>query len=334
VADDQKQVPIPPNEIERLRALRSYEILDSGPEFDFDALTRVASQYFRTPAAVVGLLDSDRIWFKSCLGLDVPQLDRKIAFCAYTVMRPGELLVVEDLQKDPRFQDNPLVIGPPYARFYAGAPIVDSNGYALGSLAIVDTQPRTFDDNEREVLLDLASMVMTALENRRRTLMLTKMALTDHLTGVTNRAQFDRALEAEMAHAKRTGEPFSVLCLDLDGFKDINDRYGHPTGDEVLCEVANRLQQQMRAEDTLSRLGGDEFGMVMRESTQLSAKSLAQRIIQTMTTPITLTNGEEVTIGISIGMATYHPGIESPYALLAQADSDLYRSKRRAVAVR
>jgi len=121
-----------------------------------------------------------------------------------------------------------------------------------------------------------------------------------------------------------------VLCLDLDGFKDINDRFGHPAGDEVLCEVASRLQQQLRAEDTVSRIGGDEFGMIIREGSPTSAQALTQRITQAMSTPIRLPSGDKVSIGISIGMATYNDAIDSQYSLLAQADSDLYRAKRRA----
>ena len=328
--DEERQYPIPENEAERLRALHAYDILDSPPEVDFDVLTRVATQTFTTPVAVVGLLDSNRIWFKSVLGLDMPQLDRQLAFCAYSVMQPGKVLVSEDLQTDERFKDNPLVVGPPYVRFYAGAPIVDPNGYALGTIAVADTKPRNFDEKDQALLLDLSVLAMAALENRRRAILLTRLALTDHLTGVTNRAQFDRALESELAYAKRTGEPFSVICLDLDYFKDINDCFGHPAGDEVLCEVASRLKQQMRTEDTVSRLGGDEFGMIIREGSRESAQALIQRINQVMANPITLANGTKIDVGVSIGMATYTDDIDSPYTLLAKADSDLYRAKRSA----
>lgn len=332
--DIEEQYPIPENEVERLKALHAYDILDSPPELDFDVLTRVATQTFHTPVAVVGLLDSDRIWFKSVLGLDIPQLERQLAFCAYSVMQPGKVLVCENLLEDERFKDNPLVAGPVNLRFYAGAPIVDPSGYALGTIAVVDTKPRSFDENDKLLLLDLSVLVMTALENRRRAMLLTQLALTDYLTGVANRAQFDRALESELAHAKRSGEPFSVLCLDLDCFKDINDCFGHPAGDEVLCEVASRLKQQMRMEDTVSRLGGDEFGMIIREGSQESAELLAQRVQQVMEKPVVLANGNRIDVGISIGMATYTEDIDSPYALLAKADSDLYRAKRRAGKIR
>jgi diguanylate cyclase (GGDEF)-like protein len=330
MSDDSKQPPIPANESERLQAVQSYDILDSPPEVDFDALVRVAAYTFNVPVAAVGLLDSKRVWFKSRLGLVQPQLDRDIAFCAFIAMQPGKVLVVEDLMQDTRFQDNPLVIKPPYLRFYAGAPLVNSKEHVLGSIAVVDTQPRTLDQKQRAVLYDLSLLVMTALENRRQSLLLTKMALTDYLTGVANRAQFDRALESEMAHAGRTGEPFSVMCLDLDGFKDINDGYGHPAGDEVLCEVARRLQELLRIEDTLSRIGGDEFGMVIREGAPSTAYALSQRINQAMAAPVLLSTGHQVKVGVSIGMASYTDGIESPYSLLAQADSELYLAKHRA----
>jgi diguanylate cyclase (GGDEF)-like protein len=329
MTDDTYKPLISANESERLRAVHSYDILDSPPEVDFDALARVAAYALDAPVAVVGLMDSNRIWFKSRLGLDAPQLDRDVAFCAFTAMQSGKMLVVSDLQQDPRFKDNPLVTNPPHLRFYAGAPLVNPNGYALGTVAVVDTQPRAFDEKQRAVLYDLSLLVMTALENRRRSLLLTKMALTDYLTGVSNRAQFDRALESEMAHAKRTGEPFSVLCLDLDGFKDINDEHGHPSGDEVLCEVAHRLQELMRTEDTLSRIGGDEFGMLIREGAQATAQALSQRIRQAMAVPVELSHGHSVAVGVSIGMASYSEDVKSPYSLLAQADSELYLAKHR-----
>ena len=101
--------PLPQNEDQRLDALRSYEILDSDPELEFDALTRIATHTFNTPIAVVAMMDSDRLWFKSRIGLDIPQLDRKIAFCAHTINTPDAPLIVNDLSSDIRFARNPLV---------------------------------------------------------------------------------------------------------------------------------------------------------------------------------------------------------------------------------
>ena len=324
-----KQCPIPENEVQRLQAVRSYDILDTPPEVDFDTLTRVAAHAFNVPAAVIGLMDADRLWFKSEIGLGTQQLDRQIAFCAHAVMRPEEPLVVEDLQQDPRFLENPLVTQLPHLRFYAGAPLIDRQGYALGTIAVVDTQPRTFSESQRALLRDLSTLAITALENRQRANRLSHLAMTDHLTGLANRVQFERTLNSELAHARRTGEPFTVFYMDLDGFKDINDTFGHFAGDEVLCEVAARMTQQIRTEDLLVRLGGDEFGIFMRQSAGASAEFLAKRIMEVVSAPIMLATGDKVSIGISIGFATYSDATDSIATLLAQADQALYAIKRK-----
>lgn len=329
MSQDVLKCPIPEDENERLAVLRAYDILDTPQEPDFDVLTRVAANVFKAPAAVLGLMDADRLWFKSRLGLDMPQMDREIAFCAWAVMRPDELLVVEDLSKDARFQNNPLVTQAPNLRFYAGAPLVESNGHALGTIAVVDSQPRKLNDEDRAILKDLSMLAVIALENRRRANLLGRLALTDHLTGLANRAQFDRSLDNEVAHANRMGKPFSVLYLDLDGFKEINDRHGHAAGDEVLREVARRLVKAVRAEDIVARFGGDEFGVIVRTSPQDSALKLSERISESLSLPFTLSKGDTVNAGISIGLATYTRDVGSWSALLEQADRALYEAKRQ-----
>ena len=321
--------PLPANETQRLRAVHSYDILDTLPEVDFDTLTRVASYAFSTPASVIGLMDANRLWFKSQLGLGVPQLDRQIAFCAHAIMRPDEPLVVEDLTKDHRFKVNPLVTQAPLLRFYAGAPLIDRHGYALGTIAVVDTQPRTFSETQRTLLRDLSSLVIAALESRNRARLLGQMAMTDHLTGLANRVQFERTLNSEIAHAQRTGESFTMFYMDLDSFKEVNDTYGHTAGDEVLREVALRMTQQVRGEDLLVRLGGDEFGIFMRPSAEVSAESLARRITQAVSTPIILSTGNRVNVGISIGVASYIAETDSMATLVARADQALYATKKR-----
>ena len=327
-AGPQNQCPIPGNEPQRLHAVRSYDILDTSPEVDFDTLTRVAINAINTPAGVIGLMDADRLWFKSQYGLGVPQLDRQIAFCAHAVMCPGELLVVEDLSLDPRFRENPLVTQAPHLRFYAGAPLVDRHGYALGTIAVVDTQPREFGELQRLLLRDLSTLVVNALETRHQSRLLGQLAMTDHLTGLANRAHFERALNSEMAHADRHDESFTVFYMDLNDFKKINDNFGHAAGDEVLCEVSRRMEKQLRAEDILARFGGDEFGVLLRHRESDSAQVLTKRIIDAVRTPITLSTGDQVSVGISIGMATHIKTTGFLAELLAQADSNLYEAKR------
>ncbi|WP_322629149.1 sensor domain-containing diguanylate cyclase [Halothiobacillus sp.] len=320
--------PIPENEAQRLQAVRSYQVLDTPPEVDFDTLTRMATQIFNAPAAEIGLMDSERLWFKSQIGMGLPQLDRQIAFCAHAIMCPDALLIVEDLLEDPRFRDNPLVVNPPYLRFYAGAPLIDPHGFVLGTLAVVDIKPRTFSVAQRNMLRDLSTLVITALESRRRAALLSELALTDPLTGLANRIQFERTLTSEIAHARRTDEPFSVFFLDLDGFKDVNDTYGHAVGDEVLQEIARRMAQQIRAEDLLARLGGDEFGLFMREGQGAPANALASRLAEAIAAPLTLPSGETLQMGISIGISAYTDDIDSVATLINRADQAMYEVKR------
>ncbi len=322
------QCPVPENELQRLRAVRSYDIIDTPAEMNFDILARVAMHAIDTPAAVIGLMEADRLWFKSQIGLGVPQLDRQIAFCAYTIMRPDEPLVVNDLQQDARFSENPLVTQAPYLRFYAGAPLIDRHGYVLGTIAVADTQPREFNDLQRTLLRDLSALVITAIENRHQTILLGQLAMTDYLTGLANRAQFERALSAEITHSLRTNEPVTLFYMDLNDFKKVNDRFGHAAGDEVLREVALRMQKQMRTEDLLARFSGDEFGVLLRQSTSDSAPLLARRIVSAVSAPIQLLSGDVVSVSISIGMATGADPGNSMASLLAQADRALYVSKR------
>jgi diguanylate cyclase (GGDEF)-like protein len=321
---------MPENEPDRLRVVRSYEILDTEPELEFDALTRVAAHTFHAPIAVVAMMDDDRLWFKSKLGLDIPQLDRKVAFCAHAIVRPEAPMVITDLLADARFVGNPLVAQAPHLRFYAGAPIVDASGHALGTIAVIDAQPRPFSQAQRDVLTDLSALVVTALQARRRATDLQRLAMTDHLTGIGNRARFDKALTTELKHSMRTGERFTLLTMDLDGFKDVNDTYGHHAGDEVLHEVARRLGMLVREGDVLARLGGDEFGIVVRHATREAAAALAQRIMASVGQPVRLGSGATVAVGVSVGIAEYSEDVAMPATLLARADQQLYLAKQTA----
>lgn len=158
--------PVSQDEQERLAALRSYDILDSAPSAAIDALVRCARAMFDMPIAVVTLVDENRQWFKSVVGLDVTQTDREIAFCNYTIM--GEsVFVVEDAACDPRFRDNPLVTGVPDIRFYAGAPLRVASGHGLGAIGVLDRVPRHLSPAQQAALADLACVVTALIESHK-----------------------------------------------------------------------------------------------------------------------------------------------------------------------
>ena len=158
--------PLHPREPERLASLRSYQVLDSGSDPAMDAITRSAARALGMPVAVLGMIDQDRHWFKSTVGVDLLEAPREVSFCAH-VVHQGQPLLVPDTAADPRFADNPLVTGPTGVRFYAGAPLVGRDGLPLGALCVLDTVPRTLDNAGRDLLADLAGSVSELLELRR-----------------------------------------------------------------------------------------------------------------------------------------------------------------------
>ena len=156
--------PVPPDELQRLAALHELGLLDTAAEERFDRLTRVAAALFDVPIALVSLIDANRQWFKSCVGTDIRESSREVSFCAYAVAE-GEMLVIPDALRDDRFADNPVVSGPPYVRFYAGAPIFMADGTCAGTLCVIDGRPRDFTDEDRERLRDLAAIVQQELRS-------------------------------------------------------------------------------------------------------------------------------------------------------------------------
>src|SRR6478752_3517327 len=161
-----KAPQIPQNELERLDALLSYKVLDTHPEKDFDDITRLASEICNSPISVITLLDENRQWFKSKIGLDLNESDRETSFCGHGINNPHENFIIEDAQQDERFFDNPHVLDGA-VRSYAGVPLVNPEGFPLGMLCVIDTRVNKLDDFQIKSLEKLASQTMKLLELRR-----------------------------------------------------------------------------------------------------------------------------------------------------------------------
>ncbi len=194
------------NEQHRLKELRSYCILDTPSETEFDSITQLIAEICDVPIATVTLIDKNREWFKSVRGLIERQNDRKIAFCAQAILS-RDLFIVEDTHQDPRFCDNPMVVGPPYIRFYAGAPLISPGGHALGTLAIKDSRPRTLTALQLQALKTLANQVMVQLETRRQRHALEKL---NH-----ERTEINQALHLQTEHLEKEREFLSALLESL-----------------------------------------------------------------------------------------------------------------------
>ncbi|KQT18476.1 hypothetical protein ASG31_07080 [Chryseobacterium sp. Leaf404] len=169
------------DELKRLEALYSYHILDTDTEKDFDELTALAAAICDTPISLISFVDRDRQWFKSHYGLDARQTDRCHSFCSHAIQDPGQLMQIEDARNDFRFQDNPLVTGNPDIRFYAGIPLMDKEGFALGSLCVIDQKPKLLTEVQKKALHTIASQVIDKLLLRRnnRSLFLANKNLTE-----------------------------------------------------------------------------------------------------------------------------------------------------------
>ncbi len=260
---------IPINEHSRLEALSRLNVLDTPPEERFDRVTRMAKRLFKVPIALVSLVDENRQWFKSCVGLDATETSRDISFCGHAILG-DQTFYIPDTLEDDRFADNPLVTGPPFIRFYAGHPLSTPSGQKIGTLCIIDSVPLTMSEDDLMALADLAAMVeqeIAALE----------LATVDDLTNISNRRGFNRLAKHSLNISQRENTPLSLAYFDIDSFKKINDLHGHIEGDRALKLFAKQLDVSFRKPDLCARLGGDEFVALLNNTHKLDAQDILKR---------------------------------------------------------
>jgi diguanylate cyclase (GGDEF)-like protein/PAS domain S-box-containing protein len=442
--------PVPTNEEERLRALAEYNLIDTPPDEDFDRLVRLAARLFNVPIVLISLLARDRQFFKARVGLDVCETSRDVSFCAHAILQ-DDILFIPDATRDPRFASNPLVLGPPFIRFYAGNPLAAPTGEKVGTVCLIDSEPRAeFTAADRKNLSDFAALVMDRMEMRRldfaktisqtrfeniaatspdaiicsnsdgqitfwnrsaerlfgysaseiiyksgdiiipdswrriydaelerlqhgermaladRTIELSglhkdgsefpaeyslssweegdatsvgaivrditerrqneerlfRLASLDALTDLPNRGAWRECLAQTLA----AENPATVLLLDLDGFKEVNDTLGHSAGDAVLKEVATRLKMTCDTAIKVARLGGDEFIALLPGDDVRAANAIAHRLVAAISEPFTFA-GEKIEVGVSIGVALAPLHSSRPEELLSAADLALYKAK-------
>jgi diguanylate cyclase (GGDEF)-like protein/PAS domain S-box-containing protein len=450
-----KIAPLPANEQARLAELRKYDILDTEPEAAFDSMVQLAAYICQTPIAAISLIDEHRQWFKAIAGLDARETSRDMAFCAHAILQ-DKAMIVQDASKDERFYDNPLVASSPDIRFYAGVPLITSQGYPLGTLCVIDRVARVLTAGQLEAVRVLADNVMAHLDLRlshkhireyvddlqlaaaifessseammvtdadnrivavnpaftvttgysseevigrtprllqsgkqsaefyhemweelnsvghwngevwnlrkngeqyaellsiniiyntdgskrlhvaifsditmkkRANELIWKHANYDHLTQLPNRRLFRDRLEQSMKLAHRNSDFMALLFIDLDRFKAVNDTLGHAIGDKLLREAAERISQCVRGTDTVARMGGDEFTVILSPiSERIYAGKVAETIIQMLADPFNI-DGRELNISASIGIAIYPADADQAEQLFKNSDAAMYAAK-------
>lgn len=312
---------IPIDEESRIDALESLEILDTLPEEKFDRITRLCCRVFDVPIALVSLVDNNRQWFKSCQGLDASETSRDISFCGHAILG-NEVFVIPDTEKDARFSDNPLVLDDPHIRFYAGYPLQSVNGSNLGTLCIIDRKPREFTQQDIEALSDLGYII-------EQEIITMQIATIDELTKISNRRGIASLMPHYLNFCKRQNTTASLIFIDLDNFKSINDKFGHAEGDYALSAFAEQMGNTFRQTDLLARLGGDEFVVLFSDT----KKHTAIDVMDKFSVALKHYNQQAergYDLSFSYGVVQFDPGKhDSIEALISEGDTLMYQHKKQ-----
>lgn len=332
--------------IKQAHPLAPYAILDTLPEPDYDDITALAVQICDTPIALITFAYEDRLWFKSVLGWDVPEIGLNESFCVHVLHQSSGVLYIPDTMIDVRFCDKSLVKDEAQIRFYAGAPIMTPAGDAIGTICVMDYTARELSERQRAALQTLARQVTAQLELRRTIMQLGKTELEvedyqhqlelalvqldrenglDALTGVHNRRFFDTRLAEEVERAIRYQEPLSLLLLDVDHFKSYNDTFGHPAGDDLLRRLGRQLRGTLRACDVLARYGGEEFAVILPNTSSEQAFPVADRLRQAVEAMPDIHRR----VTVSMGVASVDAVSQDGAALVSAADQGLYLAKQQ-----
>ena len=308
-----KAPQIPADEALRLASVRSLDLFDTDAERRFDEIVELAASVCGVTMAGIALVEEERQWFKSIRGLELSETPRETSICGHTIFE-RDLLEVSDASRDERFHDNPLVVEDPQIRFYAGVPLLVDT-YAVGTLCVFDTEPRSLNPDQRralEILAHQAAIQMTVARTIR--------SATDPLTGLATRGVAHEWLTSQARDATRV-----AMFLDLDHFKLANDAHGHAAGDQILAIVGGRLLSGVRENDIVARMGGDEFVVLMTNIDVSLVTELKDRLRHLIESPIHVGQAM-VQLGVSIGIAAAEPGTHTT-DLIARADEAMFKDK-------
>ncbi|CAM4019708.1 EAL domain-containing protein [Rahnella bruchi] len=307
-----------PNEKKRLAALQKLKIADGNPDEVLDLITRLTQQIFDIPICIITLVDQHRQWFKSKTNTALRYTARDIAFCDHTI-RSSSVMVVNDATLDPRFNDNPLVTAEEGMRFYAGAPLITRDGFAVGSLCLADKNPRDFSVQEIEMLSDLAAIVIDIIESR------SSMSFVDIVTRLPNRQRLMEDI-AQLIKAPDNTAYLLILIDTLDTLYayDIGRAIGIPKVENILKDVGSFLRSELNENDKVYSLMLGRFALIKRLDEQeeifTQLENAATRIQQSITSDI------PINVRLHAGYTVFSPTSDCAENIMRQGMSSLHEA--------
>ncbi len=335
----------------RLQNVRNTGLLDTGPEQAYDDLVQLAACICQVPMSLVTLVDEHRLWLKAKVGVPISEVPRDFSFCSYTIQQ-DDLFVIPDTLEDARYSANAAVTSNPYVRFYAGYPLSTSSGEKIGSLCVLDSEPRNLSEQQQVAMRVLGRQVSVQIELKQQLQalhdaiqqkqiaelelqasqrqletaneVLLQQSLTDPLTSLNNRRCFDYSLASAFYRSRPTNTPFSLLMLDVDHFKTFNDNYGHLQGDCVLRRVGSLVRAGSRVKGHTRTLRGRRiFGHSSRHGWR--GRRCRSPRVYVVQCPNETWDLRPITV--SIGVATVDAGMLTAHELVDAADQALYQAK-------
>ena len=320
--------------------VRHHELLYTPAEERFDRIVRLAQQALTVPVAGMMLTNDGKQWFKSVGGWSVTELPEEHALCDWALESDGPT-IVQDMSEDARTTQHPFVRGAPKFRFYASYPLLDSAGWPIGGLCVLDVKPRTLTTAEQQSLLDLAEIaqreVLAEQPPSPDTSLASKLGIArrqnmiDPLTRLWNLRGAHVLIRSAFRKADHRKQSVCAAAIDIEGFAAINERYGHNTGDEVLHKLATRLVNAVRGQDLVFRLFDDRFLLLMANVGRIAAERALERVQWMITGASVPTRSGDLHIGVTTGLAVREFGDNvTVQELLSRAEQALKDSRRLA----
>jgi len=316
------EVPeVPDYEEARLASLQALNILDTPFEERFDRITRFASCLFDVPIALVSLIDQDRQWFKSAMGLDVRETSRAISFCGHTILGRN-IMSIPDARNDARFFDNPLVLGDPNIRFYAGYPLCAEDGEALGTLCLIDRRPRTLSEDDLDVFRDLALII-------EREILRPELNILDDVTNISNRSSFAVLAEKGLDLCVRRNISASLVFIELDKEHDVEGSLKSAELERMLKLFSEYLNTHLEQSALVARIGSNQFIALLVDASAAEAELSVMKFI-TEIEKLNQRKEWQYPLRFSHGIAEFNAAKHSTVdKLLTDADLVMYDNKKQ-----